>query len=163
VPELEDSIRVQASTISNQMDTISTLRDQIHVQASTLTDRAETIARLEKELSEARFREQIAKEAQEKAITTLRDIVDFANIALPVPAKPEVVEEAPKPEPIPLESSEVSQSGEVTSGSNNEYFNDVDLDTIVPEPVVEPKPYAGQSWKAKPNWMANSEWEGFGG
>jgi len=160
VPELEQTIKDMTRTAEHDAMTINQLNERIHVQASTLTDRAETIARLEKELSEARFREQAAREASEKSIGTLRDIMEFANLALPVPAKPEVVEEA-KPEPVPLAEPAGVQSGEVMKS------NITASTEAIPEGAGDTekasKPYLGQSWMAKPNWMTDSEWEAEGG
>ena len=160
VPALEAEIKDLNGILDQSYAVIATLKDQVHTQQSTLTDRAETIARLEKELSEARFREQAAREANDRAITTLRDIVDFANVALPVPAKPEVVEEA-KPEPVPLAEPAGVQSGEVMKS------NITASTEAIPEGAGDTekasKPYLGQSWMAKPNWVTDSEWEAEGG
>jgi len=177
VPALEAEINDLMQKVENSADTIATLNDRINVQASTLTDRAETIARLEKELSEARFREQAAREANDRAITTLRDIVDFANVALPVPAKPEVVEEAiahavEMAQAVPLADTDTASSGEIAksepapsmtieTGKDNTVYGYGDLNKIEPEPAS--KPHAGQPYADKPWWMSDSEWFALGG
>lgn len=155
VPELEAQIVAYKAQWERDADTIDTLSERIHTQQSTLTDRAETIARLEKELSEARFREQAAREASEKSIGTLRDIMEFANLALPVPAKPEVVEEAPKPEPVPvpLADTDGEASGEVT---NSEPAPSMEQSVSAGEPEPE---YEGQPYSTKPFWISDTEWE----
>lgn len=140
VPTLEAQISDLIVKSEDDATTIAQLNDRINTQQGLLTERAETIARLEKELSEARFRESTAREASEKAIGTIRDMLEFGHAALPA-APAEVKEEVAakvepdKPEPEPAK----------------------------PEPASQPLPYEGQPYSQKPFWMADSTWEHNGG
>lgn len=153
VPQLEQHIDDLVKEVAYQGETITQLNDRINTQQSLLTDRAETIARLEKELSEARFREQAAREASEKAIGTIRDMLEFGHAALPV--VPEEVKEEPKEEPkVEL----------MATGTENVVVGASALGAEpAPEPVKEPRAYEGRPYIGKPYWMSDADWGDYGG
>jgi hypothetical protein len=156
VPELEAKLWDADRRSGEDLATIQMLNEQINNQQSVLTERAETIARLEKELSEARFREKAAREASEKAIGTIRDMLEFANAALPV-ASAEVKEE-PKEEPLPLSVSDTEQSGEVINSNSTSSTGEP-----APESNNEPRAYEGTAYSKKPYWMSDDDWTHHGG
>jgi uncharacterized coiled-coil protein SlyX len=153
VPELEAKLWDADRRSGEDLATIQMLNEQINNQQSVLTERAETIARLAEELSEARFREKAAREASEKALSAVRDIMEFANAALPVAL--EEVKEEPKEEPkVEL----------MAIGTENVVVGASALGAEpAPEPVKEPRASEGRPYIEKPYWMSDADWGHYGG
>lgn len=161
VPELEVELSQIKFALDGANSQISVQSETIRTQADTIAERNATIERLEKELSEARFREQAAREASEKVIGSLRDIVVFANDALPMAANPEPVKPA-EPEVtvreiLPLETGNGEPSG--ASPASNET-----IPASTPaDGQSDPMPYLGKPWSEAPDLMTPQEWVSKGG
>lgn len=164
VPELEVELNQIKFALDGANSQISVQSETIQNQSDIIAERNAAIEWLEEELSEARFREQAARENADKIAGAIRDMLEFGNSVLPSPVEPEPVKpaepEVTVEEIVPLENGNGEQSGGVPSSFENPPSPEASTQATDGQ---SDKPYLGKPWSEAPDWMTPQEWVTKGG